>query len=321
MLGDPRTGWTCSTIYRTILPEAIASAVQLQVKIYLNKSEVCIYLHDNYYFEVGCSFTHRDRTPIQCACYSGNLTTFDKRLSLILAKKKSSLPAVSAVRGLSWNRWEPFSHSWSTLFQVSRISMRFAIRFLLCFPLADIKCPKLDENKLFGKLNDSRFIYPVSVWLSCNHGYWAHPDNLTFTCLPTGQWSPSPEPCQLITCPTPPLVQSASLTFMIDEPAKFLSVIEYVCHWQHEMVKFVDRSFSIKSTSFQSTCSSPKKRSDLAMGEWIPPPAYFACVHVGRSSYAGLFSQIYLSKWLGSTSPEDWVLVKTHGNRKSLNVW
>ena len=71
LLGNPRTGGTCSTIYRTILPEAML----WPTKVYLNKSEVCIYLHDNYYVEAGCSFTDYDGTPIQCACYSGNLKT------------------------------------------------------------------------------------------------------------------------------------------------------------------------------------------------------------------------------------------------------
>ena len=155
--------------------------------------------------------------------------------------------------------------------------------------LSDIKFPYIDENKLFGKLNDSRSIYPVSVRLSCNHGYWAHPDTVTLKCLPTGQWSPSPEPCQVITCPVPPIPKFASISsqqVQINGSTHFLSVIELVCDWQHKMVQFVNRSVSTKTNVFHSKCSRPKEISDRPIGEWIPPPSH--CICVGPKSSAGL---------------------------------
>ena len=64
ILGNRSTGFTCSSVYRTVHGEW---------KVHFNKSEACIYLHNNYYVEAGCSFTHKGRRPIQCACYTGNL--------------------------------------------------------------------------------------------------------------------------------------------------------------------------------------------------------------------------------------------------------
>ena len=81
MLGNPETGWTMSTIYRTLSPEAWDG------KVYLNKSKVCIYLHDNYYVEAGCSFTHEGKTPIQCACYTGNLQPEKVKLQNLISVK------------------------------------------------------------------------------------------------------------------------------------------------------------------------------------------------------------------------------------------